>query len=59
VFKIIYKTELLYRRCTTAGIPGGQKVVECCKSTTVCEVDSGVLTGMTGYILYLVCYMER
>jgi hypothetical protein len=35
------------------------KVVGCCKGTTVCEVDSGVLTGMIGCILYPVCYMEK
>jgi hypothetical protein len=37
----------------------GRKVVEWCKGTMVCEVGGGVLTGIIGCILYLVCYMER
>jgi hypothetical protein len=52
------KLNILCRRCTTS-MSGGQEVVECCKGTTVCEVNSGVLTGVIECILHLVCYMER
>jgi hypothetical protein len=30
----------------------GKKVTECCKGATMCEVDSGMLTGIIGYIFF-------